>query len=53
MKRYADADALMRSAVSSYIRDVRTRKFPDIRKNSFTMAEREQKLFLQKIREFK
>lgn len=53
VKRYADADALMRRAVSGYIRDVRARKFPNIRKNSFAMAEREQRLFLQKIKESK
>ena len=49
VKKYADADSLARHAVSRFITDVHSGRFPR-RKNSFGMKKEERALFLEKVR---
>ena len=48
VKAYADADSVMRKAVSRFVRDVRTGRFPQ-KKHSFGMKKEERAAFLRKI----
>jgi 3-methyl-2-oxobutanoate hydroxymethyltransferase len=52
VKRYADLGGAAKTALESYVSDVRTRKFPEA-EHTYPMAEGEQQLFEQQVANFR